>query len=41
MRDLNFVCSEYDDRVDLATNETGSWDRDHSLNTRKITVNGK
>ena len=39
--DSNFLCLEYGDRADLAANETDSWDRDHSCNTRKIIANGK
>ena len=41
MGDSNFLCSEYDDRVDLARNETDSWERDHSCNTGKANANGK
>ena len=36
----NFLCSEYDDRDDLAANETNSRERDHSCNTGKITATG-
>ena len=39
--DSSFLCSEYDDRVDQATNETDSWEWDHSWNTRDVTVDGK
>ena len=39
--DSNFLCSEYDGRVDQAANETDSWERDHSYNTRNVTVDGK
>ena len=39
--DSNFFCSEYDGRVDQATNETDSWERDHSCNTGNVTTNGK
>ena len=41
MGDLNFLCSEYDGRADLAANETASWERDHSCYTRNVTVDGK
>ena len=39
--DSNFLCSEYDSREDQAANETDSWERDHSCNTRNVTANGK
>ena len=39
--DSNFLCSEYDGRVDQEENETDSWQRDHSCNTRNVTVDGK
>ena len=39
--DSSFLYSEYDGRADLTTNETNSWERDHSCNTGKITANGK
>ena len=41
MGDSNFLCLEYDDRDDLEANETDSWYRDHSYNTKNITANGK
>ena len=40
MRESNFLCSKYDGRDDLATNETDSWEKDHSCETRKITAMG-
>ena len=39
--DSNFLCSEYDGRVDQAANETNSWERDHSCNTEDVNANGK
>ena len=39
--DSNFLCSENDGRVDQATNETDSWEWDHSCNTGNVTANGK
>ena len=38
---LNFLCSEYDGRVDQAANETDSREWDHSCNTKNVTANGK
>ena len=37
----NFLCLEYDERDDLEANETDSWERDHSYNTRNVTADGK
>ena len=37
----NFLCSKYDGKVDQATNETDSWEWDHSYNTENVTANGK
>ena len=39
--DSNFLFSEYDGRADQATNETDSWEWDHSHNTGNVTANGK
>ena len=39
--DSNFLCSEYDGRVDQEANETNSWEWDHSYNTGDVTANGK
>ena len=39
--DSKFLCLEYDDRDDVAENETNSRERDHSCNTRKMVANGK
>ena len=39
--ELNFLFSEYDDRADQEANETDSWERDHSYNTKNVTVDGK
>ena len=39
--DSNFLCSDYDGRVNQATNETNSWERDHSCNTRNVITDGK
>ena len=36
MGDSKFLCSNYDDRVDLEANETNSWERDHRCKNRKI-----
>ena len=41
MVDSNFLCSEYDGRVDQETNEIDSWERDHSSNTGNVTTDGK
>ena len=41
MVDSNFLCSEYGDIEDQATNEPDSWERDHSCNTGDITTDGK
>ena len=41
MGDSNFLCSEYDSKVDQASNETDSWERDHSCNTKNVTADGK
>ena len=40
MGDSKFLCSEYEDKANLEKNETKSWERDHSYNTRKITTKG-
>ena len=37
----NFLCSKYDGRADQETNETDSWETDHSCNTGNITTDGK
>ena len=39
--DSNFLCSEYGSRADQETNETDSWERDHSCNTRDVTADRK
>ena len=39
--DSNFLCLEYDGRVDQEANETNSWERDHSCNTGNVTTDGK
>ena len=39
--DSNFLCSEYDSRVDQEANETILWEWDHSCNTVIVTTNGK
>ena len=39
--DSNFLCLEYDSRVDQEANETDSWERDHSCNTGNVTADGK
>ena len=39
--DSNFISLEYDGRADQAANETDSWERDHSYNTRDVTTYGK
>ena len=39
--DSNFLCSEYGDRADQATNETVSWEWDHNCNTGNVTIDGK
>ena len=37
----NFLCSEYNGRADLTTNETDSRERDHSYYTKNVTAYGK
>ena len=39
--DSNFLCSEYDGKVNQAANEIDSWEWDHSCNTRNVTADGK
>ena len=39
--DSNFLCSEYDGKVDQVANETDSWEWDHSCNTGNVTTDGK
>ena len=39
--DSKFLCSEYDGREDQEANETDSWERGHSCNTRNVTADGK
>ena len=39
--DSNFLCSEYDSRVDQEANETNSWERDHRCNTGNVNADGK
>ena len=39
--DSNFLCSEYDGKVDQETNETDSREWDHSYNTGNVIVDGK
>ena len=39
--DSNFLCSEYDDRVNQAANETVSREWDHSCNNGNDTADGK
>ena len=39
--DSKFLCSEYDGRADQETNETDSWEWDHSCNTGNVTTDGK
>ena len=39
--DSNLLCSEYDGRADQATNETDSWEWDHSCNTGNVAADGK
>ena len=41
MVDSNFLCSEYDGKADQETNETDSWEWDHSCNTGNVTADGK
>ena len=41
MGDSNFLCSKSEGRANHAANETGSWERDHSCNTRNVTADGK
>ena len=41
MGDSNFLCLEYDNKADQVANETDSWERDHSCNTRNITTDRK
>ena len=39
--DSNFLCSKYDGKANLETNEIDSWERDHSYNTGNVTADGK
>ena len=39
--DSNFLCSKYDSRANQATNETDSWEMDHSCNTGNVTADEK
>ena len=39
--DSNFLCLEYDGWVDQVANETDSWERDHSYNTKDVTADRK
>ena len=41
MVELNFLCLEYDGRVDQAANETDSWEWDHRCNTGNVNADGK
>ena len=41
MVDSNFLCSEYDGKVDQETNEIDSREWDHSCNTGNVTTDGK
>ena len=38
--DSNFLFLEHDGRVNWATNETDSWERDHRCNTKNVTAYG-
>ena len=40
IEDSNFLCSKYDDRDDLAANDSESLERDHSYETEEITTMG-
>ena len=40
-RDLNFLYSDYDDRADLAANETDSSEGDHGCYIGNVTTDGK
>ena len=39
--DSKLFCLEYDGKEDQATNETDSWERDHSFDTGDVTADGK
>ena len=39
--DSNFLCSEYDGRLNQEANETDSLEWDHSYNTENVTTDGK
>ena len=41
MVDSNFLCLEYESRVDQVANEIDSWEWDHSYNTGNVTTYGK
>ena len=41
MGDSNFLCSEYNGRVDQEANEIDSREWDHSCNTRNVAADGK
>ena len=37
----NFLCLEYDDKVNQEANEIDSWERDHSCNIGNVTTDAK
>ena len=39
--DSKFLCLEYDGRENQESNETNSWEWDHSYNTRDVIADGK
>ena len=39
-RDSNFLCSEYNGRADLATDDTNSWGWNHRYGTEEMTSMG-
>ena len=39
--DSNFLCSEYEGGERQESNETDSWEWDHSCNTGNVTADGK
>ena len=41
MGDSNFLCSEYDSRVDQEANETDSRELDHICSTENVSTDGK
>ena len=41
MGDSNFLCSEYNNKVDLAADDTKSWIGNHSCETMEMAARGE